>query len=106
MTRNDITIVCKDCGRKFIFRSDEQSFFVEKGYDEPTRCKECRTARKNNISQPAGRMADDRAAKGRFPEREMFPATCASCGKQTQVPFKPTNGGRPVYCSDCFSKNR
>ena len=38
-------------------------------------------------------------------EREMFPAVCAQCGKDTQVPFQPT-GDRPVYCSDCFSAQR
>ena len=35
--------------------------------------------------------------------REMHNATCADCGKETQVPFKPT-AGRPVYCRDCFAK--
>jgi CxxC-x17-CxxC domain-containing protein len=35
----------------------------------------------------------------------MFPAVCAQCGQQTQVPFKPS-GSRPVYCSDCFSQRR
>lgn len=34
-------------------------------------------------------------------QREMFPAICASCGKETQVPFRPRSD-RPVYCSDCF----
>lgn len=33
--------------------------------------------------------------------RQMFPATCASCGQQTEVPFKPS-GARPVYCRACF----
>ncbi|MGA2910512.1 MAG: CxxC-x17-CxxC domain-containing protein [Candidatus Microgenomates bacterium] len=35
--------------------------------------------------------------------REMFSAICSNCGKECQVPFKPTNG-KPVYCSDCFEK--
>jgi CxxC-x17-CxxC domain-containing protein len=35
---------------------------------------------------------------------ELFDATCATCGKATQVPFRPT-GQRPVYCRDCFRKN-
>ncbi len=39
------------------------------------------------------------------PRREMFPATCSQCGKETQVPFQP-RGDKPVYCSDCFSKQR
>lgn len=31
-------------------------------------------------------------------------ATCASCGKTCEVPFKP-NGRKPVYCKDCFSRD-
>ena len=34
-------------------------------------------------------------------QREMFSATCASCGKEAKVPFQP-RGDKPVYCSDCF----
>ena len=37
--------------------------------------------------------------------REMFTATCSSCGKDAQVPFRPTSG-KPVYCSDCFRTQR
>jgi single-strand DNA-binding protein len=37
--------------------------------------------------------------------RQMFPATCASCGQATEVPFKPS-GNRPVYCRDCFQAQR
>ena len=37
--------------------------------------------------------------------REMFAATCSSCGKEAQVPFHPTSG-KPVYCSDCFRSQR
>lgn len=37
--------------------------------------------------------------------REEFEVTCADCGAQTTVPFKPT-GSRPVKCRDCFQKDR
>lgn len=39
--------------------------------------------------------------------RDMAPcdAVCAKCGKDCQVPFKPT-GDKPVYCSACFSTQR
>jgi CxxC-x17-CxxC domain-containing protein len=37
--------------------------------------------------------------------REMFNVTCADCGTETQVPFKP-DGERPVYCRDCYKKRR
>ena len=36
-------------------------------------------------------------------DRPMFTAICSNCGKECQVPFRPTNG-KPVYCSECFEK--
>ena len=33
----------------------------------------------------------------------MYKATCSECGKECEVPFRPTNG-KPVYCSECFEK--
>jgi CxxC-x17-CxxC domain-containing protein len=44
-----------------------------------------------------GGRSDDRG------NREMFSAVCSDCGKECQVPFRPT-GSKPVYCSDCFEK--
>ncbi len=37
--------------------------------------------------------------------REMHKAVCSECGKECEVPFKPTEG-KPVYCKDCFQKHR
>ena len=34
--------------------------------------------------------------------REMHKATCADCGKECEVPFKP-RADRPVFCRDCFA---
>ena len=43
----DKTIVCKDCGKEFVFSVGEQEFFKEKGFEnDPVRCPECRRARK------------------------------------------------------------
>jgi len=33
----------------------------------------------------------------------MYPAKCANCGKETEVPFQP-RGDKPVYCRDCFQQ--
>ena len=86
----DKTITCKDCGANFTFTVEEQEFFAQKGFvNEPTRCKDCRAARKNNDRRP----------------KEMHPVTCAACGKATEVPFKPRSD-KPVYCNDCFQKNK
>ena len=37
--------------------------------------------------------------------RQMYDATCASCGGPARVPFQPS-GARPVYCSNCFQTRR
>ncbi|MBO4954293.1 MAG: zinc-binding protein, partial [Clostridia bacterium] len=31
--------------------------------------------------------------------------TCAACGGVARVPFQPKDD-RPVYCSECFAKQR
>lgn len=36
---------------------------------------------------------------------EMHKAVCSDCGKECEVPFKPTEG-RPVYCRECLPKHR
>ena len=40
-----------------------------------------------------------------FGPREMHKATCADCGKECEVPFKPQEG-KPVYCRDCYAKKK
>lgn len=42
----DKKIICKDCGKEFIFTEGEQNFYKEKGFNDSVRCKECRQARK------------------------------------------------------------
>ena len=37
--------------------------------------------------------------------RQLYNVICSSCGKQTQVPFKPS-GDRPVYCRDCYMQQK
>ena len=92
----DKELQCSDCGVTFTFNAEEQEFFQSKGYtNEPKRCPACRETRK------AERYGDS----GYRSRRQMFPAVCAQCGKDTEVPFEPREG-RPVYCSECYSKQR
>jgi DNA-directed RNA polymerase subunit RPC12/RpoP len=47
ITMADKNIVCKDCGKDFVFTEGEQAFYKEKGFEnDPVRCPECRRARK------------------------------------------------------------
>jgi CxxC-x17-CxxC domain-containing protein len=99
MSFENKTLTCTDCGANFTFSVEDQEFFQSKGYiNEPKRCPSCRQVRKSerNVSGSYG--------SGSYGSpRQMFPATCASCGKQTEVPFEPRSGS-PVYCSDCYRK--
>lgn len=54
--------------------------------------------------KPSFRPSFNRNEGGRDGEqKEMFDATCTSCGRACQVPFRPS-GDRPIFCKDCFSK--
>lgn len=88
----DQTIRCKDCGRDFVFTVGEQEFFASKGLmHAPTRCPDCRSARK---AQAGG---------GERAPRQLYSATCANCGGEARVPFQPRND-KPVYCSECYQQ--
>ena len=96
----DKTLTCKDCGSPFTFTVGEQEFHAEKGFtNEPGRCPDCRARRRSERGEyGAGRSSGGGSYGG---QREMFSATCSSCGKEAKVPFQP-RGDKPVYCSDCF----
>jgi CxxC-x17-CxxC domain-containing protein len=100
----------------FSFTSGEQEFYAQKGFtNEPTRCQSCRQQRKaGGGGRSSGRDSyssgdyNDRESYGSSygrGERVMHSATCASCGREAQVPFVP-RGDKPVYCSDCFQQQR
>ena len=85
----DKTLTCRECGNEFVFTANEQAFYAEKGFqNEPGRCPACRAARRQNRG-----------------ERQMYDVVCDGCGQPTQVPFQP-RGDRPVYCRECFQKQR
>ena len=103
----DATLTCRDCGQAFTFTSGEQDFYAARGYSEPGRCPDCRAARKAERSGGGGSYnsygSGGGYGGGGRGQREMFSATCSSCGKEAQVPFQPS-GDKPVYCSDCFQQ--
>ena len=113
MSFQDRTLTCLDCNQPFTFSADDQQYHREKGYtNEPKRCPSCRQARRSSSggynsgyggSSYGSSSSGSSYASGYGSRREMHDAVCAQCGKDTQVPFRPS-GDRPVYCGDCFSK--
>ena len=113
----DKTLTCADCGQEFTFTASEQQFYSDRGFTEPRRCPSCRASRKAARGDSGGGYSSGGYSSGggggyssggggydRAP-REMFSATCSNCGKEAQVPFRPS-GTKPVYCSDCFQSMR
>ena len=129
---SDRTLTCRDCGQTFVFTAGEQAFYSERGYSAPLRCPSCRAARKQQrssggdsyggggYSSSGGGYGGDSYSSGRSSggggysgggdsynrgPRQMYPAVCSQCGKETEVPFQPT-AGKPVYCRECFQQQR
>ncbi|HEU0116173.1 MAG TPA: zinc-ribbon domain containing protein [Thermomicrobiales bacterium] len=111
---SDKTIVCRDCGQGFTFTAGEQAFYQERGFSEPQRCAACRAERKaqratssdsydRGYSNGGGYSGGSRGYSGGA--RQMYPAVCSACGKETEVPFQPRTD-KPVYCRECFASRR
>jgi CxxC-x17-CxxC domain-containing protein len=96
MEFQDKTLKCVDCGADFVFTAGEQLFFHDKQFkNEPKRCKACKGKRATALGLSAGSNYQKVETR----------TTCSNCGKETTVPFKPTQG-RPVYCRECFQGKR
>ena len=79
---------------EFIWTAGEQLFFADKNFkNEPKRCKDCKAKREPGCAGSAQR------------ERVETQTTCSACGKETTVPFRPTQG-RPVFCKECFQQRK
>lgn len=87
----DKVLTCVQCRAEFVFPAGEQEFFHDKGFEnDPKHCKQCRA---KNSTQSGYKV------------RQETRTTCAECGKETTVPFKPTRG-KPVLCRTCFLRNK
>jgi CxxC-x17-CxxC domain-containing protein len=93
MEYRDKNLVCAECHQPFVWTAGEQLFYAGKNFkNEPKRCKTCKTKRSSRL--------------GHGPrEKVETAATCSQCGKETTVPFRPTQG-RPIYCKECFAQRK
>jgi len=69
----DIQLKCRQCGNGFILTKAEQEFYDLKGFNLPSRCKECRA------SKPA----------------KVQPLACSQCGTELDK-------GASIYCNNCL----
>ena len=104
MVFQDRMLNCVECGNSFVFSVDDQQYHAEKGYaNEPKRCVDCRRARRSSFNRGGGGggFGGGGGGFGGGGSRQTYAINCAQCGKEDEVPFRPT-GTRPVYCYDCF----
>src|SRR5436853_2499193 len=102
MAFTDQTLYCRDCNQAFVFTAGEQEFYASRGLtNAPSRCPECRAARKSGGGYGGGSSYARGGSGGggggytdRGP-REMHEAVCDSCGRVVRVPFVP-RGAKPV----------
>ena len=120
---SDRTLTCRDCGQAFTFTAGEQAFYQERGFSEPQRCANCRAERKAQRATSgydSGSGSYSSGGGGGYSSggsyggggggyssgpRQLFPAVCSACGKDTEVPFQPSSD-KPVYCRECFQERR
>lgn len=97
MVFQDKSLNCVDCAAEFVWTAGEQTFFADKNFkNEPKRCKSCKAKRATRPSSGGGMVAR---------ERVETTTNCSACGKETTVPFRPTQG-RPVFCRECFQTRK
>ena len=85
--------VCSDCKQEC-----EIPFKPTEG--RPVKCNDCfRKGRPQRGGFGGGRGNFNRR------ERRDFDVTCSKCGKETTVPFKPTQG-KPVLCRECYKNSK
>jgi CxxC-x17-CxxC domain-containing protein len=100
MEFQDKVLKCIDCAADFTFTAGEQLFFYDKQFkNQPKRCKNCKSKRVAVLAAPPTQGHAHHVA------RVETQATCSHCGKETTVPFRPTQG-RPIFCRECFMQKR
>ncbi len=87
--------ICDECGQ-----ACEVPFVPTGG--KPIYCSDCFGKNKNSGSGMSGGRD---LGRSKFRNKQMFAAVCDKCGKNCEVPFKPS-GGKPIFCSECFGQNR
>ena len=92
---------CSECGK-------ECDLPFRPTGDRPVFCSFCFEKQGGGSDRPSRSGSDryERPERPRFEDRQdrqMHDAVCSKCGKDCQVPFRPT-AGKPIFCENCFEK--
>ena len=90
-------------GNRNRFRKDSRSE-SSGGFEERRSAGDFERPRRRDSGRGFGGRSSGRRDSGNPGTRgrlEMFEVVCDECGKNCEVPFKPSSS-KPVYCSECF----
>ena len=90
-----VIVTCSDCGQEC------EIPFVPK-HDRPVYCSDCF---KRNKPRGPNDKRNDKSYSRKDKHNEPVIVTCSDCGQECEIPFVPKHD-RPVYCSDCFKRNK
>jgi CxxC-x17-CxxC domain-containing protein len=85
--------VCDEC------KKDCEVPFRPTG-DKPVFCSDCFRGKRSTEPRRFSGKDSRRFNSG---DKRMHKAVCDKCGKECEVPFKPTSN-KPIYCNQCFDR--
>ena len=83
----------------------EEATEEKEAEDKPSEEPEAEVSKADKPAEDEAAPTDAASAGVDQQGRQLYNVKCSNCGKDTQVPFKPS-GDRPVYCRDCYMQKK
>lgn len=88
---SDIKLVCRECGKPFLFTEGEQDFYRHKSLNTPSRCPECRVAKRAQSQPQPGSQP--------VPQSQLQPLVCSHCRTEMEK-------GESIFCTACLASTQ
>lgn len=82
--------ICRECGEQFTLTDNQIGFYMQRGYDEPTRCQECRHKKRQIEYVPCkdcGKIFTMNGLESEYYERQglNLPKRCLDCRRKRRA---------------------
>ena len=99
-----INLICRDCGKEFVFTEGEQDFYERMGFTYPSRCREGRASEEKQNGHLTCADCGIKLPKDAtvycetcLSHRQPASVTCTQCGVTQET-------GTQLYCETCFNQ--
>jgi DNA repair exonuclease SbcCD ATPase subunit len=90
---SDIKLVCRECGKPFLFTEGEQEFYKHKGLNTPSRCPECR------VTKRAQSQSQSQPQSIPVPQVQVQPLVCSHCRTELEK-------DESIFCTACLASTQ